>query len=181
MYEIYENREQRCFPFAAFLPIDFGVSGFLLDLQKKNFSRSIDWYWKILVSSLAAWYLASLENPSKSKWDSPDPEILSNIYWALSKCYRNSTENLSTFDWSSLEIPLTSVPVAIETLSKFYPSSIDMRLNIYRPSIEHLLKSGWVSIETLQKSVEILVNYYWTFIEYPMKSIQHSIDTLLKS
>ena len=51
-------RKKRGFTFFAFLPPYLGVSDSLAYPIGKNFSRSIDWYKKLLISCLVARYSA---------------------------------------------------------------------------------------------------------------------------
>ena len=75
-----ENTEKPGFTFFAFLPPYIGVSGFLAYPKGKNFSRSIDWYKKFLISCLVARYsavfvLKSMEIHGSKHW-----------YGGISKC-----------------------------------------------------------------------------------------------
>ena len=59
MLKIAENLEKQSFTFFAFLPPYIGVSGSLVSRMRKISMRSIDWYQKLLISCLVAWYSAA--------------------------------------------------------------------------------------------------------------------------
>ena len=56
--KLRENPENQGFTFFAVLPPYFGISDSLAYSKRRGLKRSIDWYKKILISCLVAWYSA---------------------------------------------------------------------------------------------------------------------------